>query len=66
MVFPVVSENFECLYNQFIKCCNFPDCLKSAKVIPLFNGGGKNPLHNNLPNSILLVWSKVLSKVLER
>ena len=63
-VFPVVSEHLVYLFDQCMKCGIFPDCFKSAKVIPLFKGGDKNSFHDYRPISLLPVLSRVFEKMI--
>ena len=42
----------------------FPDCLKSAKVIPLFKSGSKTDLDNYRSISLRPVLSKLLEKIM--
>ena len=46
--------------NQTFSQGEFPDCLKIAKVIPLFEPGSKTDVDNNRSISSLPVLSKVL------
>ena len=62
--FPVVSEHLVYLFDQCMKCGIFPDCFKSAKVIPLFKGGDKNSFHDYRPISLLPVLSRVFEKMI--
>ena len=41
----------------------FPDCLKVAKVLPVYKSGEKSELSNYCPISILFSNSKVLEKL---
>ena len=42
----------------------FPDCLKNAKVVPLFKSGSKTDVDNYRSISLLPVLSKVLEKIM--
>ena len=52
------------LINESIEKGVFPDCLKTATVIPLFKKGNTDDLNNYRPISLLPVMSKVFEKVL--
>ena len=45
-----------------LKQGRFPDCLKVARITPIFKGGNKNDLGNYRPISVLPVISRVLEK----
>ena len=42
----------------------FPDCLKNAKVTPIFISGDKDNIRNCRSISILSVFSKVLERII--
>ena len=42
----------------------FPNCMKKAKVIPLFKTGSKSELSNYIPISLLSCLSKVVEKLI--
>jgi hypothetical protein len=52
------------LINESIVKGVFPDCLKTATVIPIFKKGNTDDLNNYRPISLLPVMSKVFEKVL--
>jgi ribosomal protein L30/L7E len=52
------------LINESIQQGVFPDCLKSAIVIPIFKKGSTDNLNNYRPISLLPVMSKIFEKVL--
>ena len=51
------------LINQTYSQGEFPDCLKIAKVIPLFKSGSKTGVDNYRSISLLPVLSKILEKI---
>ena len=59
LVFPL-AHLFNCLFKLGI----FPDCLKIAKVLPVYKSGEKSELCNYRPISILSSISKVLEKLI--
>jgi hypothetical protein len=52
------------LINLIIQTSSFPDCLKIARVKPLFKKGKTTDCNNYRPISILSVVSKVIEKIL--
>ena len=52
------------LLNQMFEQSVFPDCLKIAKVIPLFKKGAKTNATNYRPISILSILSKLAEKIM--
>ena len=52
------------LINQTFSQGEFPDCLKIAKVIPLFKSGSKTDVDNCRSISLLPILSKVLEKIM--
>src|SRR5699024_3978482 len=52
------------LINMCIRSSTFPDCLKLAKVIPLFKKGNSNDANNYRPISLLPIFAKILEKIL--
>jgi hypothetical protein len=51
------------LINQSLTESKFPNCLKTAKIIPIFKKGDKTNLNNYRPIALLPVLSKVFEKV---
>ena len=41
-----------------------PECLKIAKVVPIFKNGSKNDINNYLPISLLSNFSKIMEKLI--
>ena len=52
------------LINQRFSQGEFPDCLKNAKAIPLFQSGSKTDVDNYRSISLLSVLNKVLEKIM--
>lgn len=52
------------LANLILKTATFPDCLKIARVKPLFKKGDKTKCNNYRPISILNSVSKIMEKVI--
>ena len=61
-VFPSISHIITSLINACFKQGKFPNCLKIARITPVFKGGNKNDLGNYRPTSVLPVVSRVLEK----
>ena len=55
-----ICEVFNCCLNFGL----FPDCVKIAKVIPIFKEGDKTDPSNSLPISLLPVASKTFEKII--
>ena len=60
--FPSISHILTSLINACFKHGKFPNCLKIARITPMFKGGNKNDLGNFRPILLLLVVSRVLEK----
>ena len=54
-IYPIVSCQMVMLINECFKSGIFPDCLKIAKVKPLFKGGDSGNLDSYRPISLLPV-----------
>ena len=52
------------IFKVSIKQGIFPDCLKIAKITPIFKSGAKDDVNNYRPISILPVLSKVLERIM--
>lgn len=52
------------VFNNCINTGNFPDCLKVARVIPIFKSGERTDVSNYRPISILSTLSKILEQLL--
>ena len=59
LVSPLLSH----LINKSFTCGKFPDCLKIARVTPIFKSGEKDKPDNYRPISILPVLSKIYEKI---
>jgi len=57
---PILSE----LFNKSVSAGVFPDCLKTARVIPVYKSGDKNLVNNYRPISILTTMSKIYEKLM--
>ena len=60
--FPSISHVFTSLVYACFKQGKFPNCLKIARITPVFKGGNKNELGNYRPISLLPIVSRVLEK----
>jgi len=60
IVSPVISN----LFNRSINTGVFPDCLKLARVVPIYKSGDRCNTNNYRPISILPVLSKVFEKIM--
>lgn len=61
---PVLSVPLSLIINQCFSKNIFPDCLKIAKVIPIFKKGDNKHFSNYRPISILPSLSKIFEKVI--
>ena len=59
-----IADIFAYLCNLSFETGIFPDCLKIAKVIPLFKNGDKKFVTNYRPISLLNVFGKILEKLM--
>jgi len=50
------------LINLSISSSVFPECLKFAKVVPIFKGGDSTDVSNYRPISVLSIFSKIIEK----
>lgn len=62
-IIDVVIEPFTYICNLSFISGIFPDCMKIAKVIPLFKKGDKSEFSNYRPISLLPQFSKILEKL---
>ena len=63
-IFPVISQQILYLINASFKCGIYPECLKSARVIPLFKGGDRKNVNHYRPISLLSVISRLVEKLI--
>jgi hypothetical protein len=60
----LISKPLSYICNKSIQTGVFPDRLKYAIVKPLFKNGGRSNISNCRPISLLLVFSKILEKIM--
>ena len=61
-IFPCISGVLTSLINDCFRQGRFPDCLKNARVTPVYKGGDRNDLGNYRPISVLPVISRLIEK----
>ena len=59
----VLAPILSCYFGLVLELEIFPKIFKTAKVIPIYNSGPKNLVHNYRPISLLPCLSKVLEKI---
>lgn len=52
------------VFNEIIHTGQYPDCLKLARVVPIFKSGNTKDLNNYRPISCLSILDKVIEKLL--
>lgn len=52
------------IFNLIVQTGSYPDCLKIAKVVPIFKSGETSDCNNYRPISTLSVFNKILEKML--
>ena len=62
-MFSSIIKPFLYICNQSFRYGTFPDCMKLAKVIPLFKSGDKCCFNNYRPVSLFPQFSKISEKV---
>ena len=60
LISPIISK----LVNESFKTGIYPDCLKLAKVIPIYKGGKKSCAGNYRPISLLSIINKIIEKII--
>ena len=59
----VLSPVLATLFNAYFDFGIFPTCLKTAKIVPVFEAGDKSEVTNSRSISILSIFSKILEKL---
>ena len=59
---PVISPTVSMVFNNSVSEGTFPECFKTAKIIPLFKSGDSNSTVNYRPISMLPFLSKIFEK----
>lgn len=54
------------VFNKMMSIGHFPDCLKVARVLPVFKKGLETDVGNYRPISVLPVFSKIYEKIIQR
>ena len=57
-----ISEHLSEIFNQCLKCGEFPTSLKIARVTPIFKSGPPEVMSNYRPISVLPVFSKIFER----
>lgn len=52
------------IFNLIVQTGSYPDCLKIAKVVPIYKSGDTRDCNNYRPISTLSVFNKILEKLL--
>ena len=60
----IIAEKISELTNNVLKTGIYPNCMKIAKVTPLYKSGDKQNVSNYRPISVLPIFSKILEKVI--
>lgn len=63
-VSPLIDSLLAFLFNLSFNTGVFPECFKTARVIPLFKQGDRSLLGNYRPISLLNVFNKILEKLM--
>ena len=60
----ILATPLKILFNYAFEFGIFPDCFKTAKVIPIYKQGDKTEMGNYRPISILSTFLKILEKLI--
>ena len=60
----ILATPLKILFNYSFEFEIFPDCFKTAKVIPIYKQGDKTEMGNYRPTCILSTFSKILEKLI--
>lgn len=63
-VIPFIAQPISNIVNLSLSTGTFPDCLKIAKVVPIFKNDDKKLITNFRPISVLPVFSKIFEKIM--
>ena len=61
---PIISPTVSMLFNNSVSEGIFPECFKTAKIIPIFKSGDSNSTVNYRPISMLHFLSKIFKKLM--
>ena len=61
---PLITPTASVLFNNSLSEGSFPECFKTAKIIPIFKSGDPNSTANYIPISMLPFLSKMLEKLM--
>ena len=60
---PIISPTVSMLFKNSLSEGIFPECFKTAKIIPIFKSGDSNSTTNHRPISMLPFLSKIFEKL---
>ena len=61
---PLIAPTVSMLFNNSLSEGTFPECFKTAKMIPIFKSGDSNSTANYRPISMLLFLPKMFEKLM--
>ena len=61
---PLIALTVSLLFNNSLSECIFPECFKTANIIPIFKYGDSNLTVNYIPISMLPFLSKIFEKLM--
>ena len=61
---PIISPTVSMLFNNSLPERTFPECFKTAKIIPIFKSGDSNSTVNYRPISMLPFLSKIFERLM--